>query len=163
MAQLEMIREQTKAAGLSAHIYLSTGLKTWTKLQFAGRGRDVHTRPIGFAAYVQATARARAIVDLPHPLQTGLTMRAVEAIGAGKKLLTTARDVHAYVGFDTDNVRILDPDRPIIDPSFLAAPMAPTSAQAIERYSLRTWALDVLGVTEPATFLNTQSNGWTAS
>lgn len=163
LAQLESIREQTEAAGLSARFYLSTGLKTWAKLQFAGRGRDVHARPIGFADYVQATARARAIIDLPHPLQTGLTMRAIEAIGAGKKLLTTARDVHAYVGFDTDNVRILDPDRPIIDPSFLAAPMVPSSAQSIERYSLRAWALDVLGVTEPATFLIAQQDGRIAS
>jgi hypothetical protein len=155
LAQVEAIRDQAEAAGLSAIFYLSTGLRTWAKLRFTGRGCDVHSRPIGFADYVHATARARAIIDLPHPLQTGLTMRAVEAIGAGKKLLTMARDVHAYAGFDTDNVHVLDPDRPIIDTSFLSAPTVPPSPSAIEQYSLRVWALDVLGVTEPGPFLNT--------
>ncbi len=158
LAQVKAMRDQAKAAGLSAVFYLSTGLKTWAKLRFTGRGCDVHARPISFADYVHATARARTIIDLPHPLQTGLTMRAVEAIGAGKKLLTMARDVHAYAGFDTDNVRVLDPERPMIDESFINAPIVAASPSAIARYSLRAWALDVLGVTEPGPFLNTSCN-----
>lgn len=163
LAQIEAIRDQAKTLGLSSVFYLSTGLKTWAQLQFSGRGRDVHTRPIAFADYVHATARARAVVDLPHPLQTGLTMRAVEAIGAGKKLLTTARDIGAYADFTEDTVQILDPDRPIIDPSFIDAPIIPAPEHGIERYSLRAWALDVLGVTEPGPFLNAQRDERIAS
>lgn len=163
LAQVEAIRDQAEALGLSTFFYLSTGLRTWARLRLAGRGRDVHARAIGFAEYVRATARARAIVDLPHPQQTGLTMRAVEAIGAGKKLLTTARDIGIYAGVALDDVNILDPERPVIDPSFLDAPTSPAPARAVERYSLRAWALDVLGVTEPGLFLNAQSDGRIAS
>lgn len=163
LVQIEAIRDQAKTLGLSAVFYLSTGLKTWARLQCSGRGRDVHTRPIAFADYVHATTRARAVVDLPHPLQTGLTMRAVEAIGAGKKLLTTARDIGAYADFAGDRVQILDPNRPVIDPSFLDTPFIPAPAHDIERYSLRTWVLDVLGVTEPGPFLHTQRDERMAS
>lgn len=163
LAQVEAIRKQAEALGLSTFFYLSTGLRTWAQLRLTGRGRDVYAHPIGFADYVRATARSRAIVDLPHPRQTGLTMRAVEAIGAGKKLLTTACDIGIYEGVSLEDVRILDPDRPVIDPSFLDTPTSAAPAQAVERFSLRAWVLDVLGVTEPGPFLNSQSGKRIAS
>jgi hypothetical protein len=154
LALVEALREQAAAAGLSSFFYLSTGWKTWARLKVAGRGRDVHARPIGFGEYVSATLRARVIVDLPHPLQTGLTMRAIEALGAGKKLLTTASDIAAYTAFDARNVTLLDPNQPKIDVSFVATPPVETSAVAVDQYSLAGWAGDVLGVTEPGDFLN---------
>lgn len=153
LRQVETIRDQARALGLTTSLYLTTGSWTRLKLRLAGRGRDVHARPQGFGPYVATTAASCAILDLPHPEQTGLTMRAIETVGVGRKLITTAADVGAYDFYRPENIRILDPRDLRIDPVFLRTSPAPVPPEIVERYSLRAWALDVLGVTTPAAFL----------
>lgn len=153
LKQVDAIREQAHALGLSTFFYLSTGPWTHLKLRLSRKGEDTHARPQSFDRYVGETSRSRAILDLPHPLQTGLTMRAIEAVGANKKLVTTAADIHAYDFYRPENIAILDPQQPRIDPAFLDTPHAALPPELVERYSLRAWALDVLGVTEPGSFL----------
>lgn len=153
LRQVERIREQARELGLNTYFYLSTGSWTLAKLIVARHGQDVHSRPQQFKNYVERTQRSRAIVDLPHPRQTGLTMRAIEAVGAGRKLLTTAVDITCYDIYRPENIHILDPTTLHIDPAFLVAAAAPLPQELVARYSLRAWALDVLGVTEPQGFV----------
>lgn len=156
LTQVERIRAQAEALGLSGSYYLSTGAATRMRLWLAGRGRDVHARPMPFAAYADAVARANLILDLPHPQQTGLTMRAIEAVGAGRKLVTTARDVAKYDFYRPENVSIVDADAPCLDPDFLAGPKVALPPELVARYSLRAWCLDVLGISEPGEFVRVQ-------
>jgi hypothetical protein len=153
LRQVETLRAQAQTLGLSSFFYFFTGLWTGLSLRFSGKSTDVHVRPLPFARYVEKVAAARIVVDLPHPMQTGLTMRGIEAVGASKKLLTTAQDITNYDFYRPENVAVLDPDRPRIDPHFLSLAAAPTPLAIVERYSLRAWALDVLGCTEPAGFI----------
>ena len=112
-----------------------------------------------FAAYAEAVARANSILDLPHPQQTGLTMRAIEAIGAGRKLVTTARDVAKYDFYRPENVSIIDAETPHLNPDFLTSPGVALPPELVERYSLRAWCLDVLGISEPGEFVRVQPDG----
>lgn len=153
LQQVEALRAQARALGLSAFFYLFTGLRTAVGLHLKGKGDDVRWRPLSFAHYAKHIADCRIIIDLPHPQQTGLTMRALEAVGTGKKLLTTSRDVLLYDFYRPENFSVIDADNPVIDPGFLQSPAVPLPADMAERYSLRAWALDVLGLTEPGDFL----------
>jgi hypothetical protein len=153
LKQVKAIRAQARALGLSMFVYFSTGGWTSLKLRWSGKGQDVHSRPLAFDRYVEKSAGSRAILDLPHPRQTGLTMRAIESIGANRKLITTATDIRAYDFYRPENVHIIDPAAPRIDPAFLAAPYMPLPSEVTERYSLRAWAQDVIGLTQPASFL----------
>lgn len=155
LKQVDAIRAQARALGLTTFLYLSTGVWTSVRLRLSGDGRDVHPRAQSFDRYVEKSRASRAILDLPHPRQTGLTMRAIESIGAGRKLLTTAADIRAYNFYRPENIRVLDPDDPRIDPAFLAAPSMTLPVELTERYSLRAWALDVVGATMPVGFLRT--------
>jgi hypothetical protein len=155
LRQVEAMRAQARALGLSTFFYLSTGRWTNLKLRLSGKGQDVHARPQAFARYVDETRNSRAILDLPHPMQTGLTMRAIESVGANKKLITTAADIATYDFYRPENICIVNPERPRIDPAFLAVRCVAPPPELIERYSLRAWALDVLGMTEPEGFLQT--------
>jgi hypothetical protein len=153
LKQVEAIRAQASSLGLSPFFYLSTGRWTSIKLHLSGKGQDVQWRPLPFARYVEKTAASKAVLDLPHPQQTGLTMRAIEAVGANKKLITTAADIAGYDFYRPGNIHILDAANPRIDLEFLTGPPAALPPDLVERYSLRAWALDVLGVTEPTGFL----------
>lgn len=153
LRQIETIRNQAEALGLSTFFYFFTGLWTGVNLHLGGRGHDVHIRPLPFSRYVEKISAARIIVDLPHPLQTGLTMRAIEAVGAGKKLMTTARDIEAYDFHRPENIAVLDVEQPRIDPAFIAAPQVELPTETIGHYSLSTWALEVLGFIESPRFV----------
>lgn len=153
LKQVEALREQAVDLGLSAFFYLFTGVRTGLELQLRGRGKDIHMRTLPFARYARKIAASRVIVDLPHPLQTGLTMRAAEAVGTGKKLLTTAVSVQAYDLYRPENVAVMDAVTMQLDTEFLAAPPTALPAEIVDRYRLRTWALDVVGLTKPAAFV----------
>lgn len=153
LRQVETIRNQAKALGLSTFFYFFTGLWTGVSLCFGGRGRDVHIRPLPFARYVEKVSAAKIIVDLPHPLQTGLTMRAIEAVGAGKKLMTTARGIEAYDFYRPENIAVLDAERLQIDTTFIAGHQVELPAETIERYSLNIWSREVLGIAGSAPFV----------
>ncbi|MFV0624655.1 hypothetical protein ACBY01_11685 [Sphingomonas sp. ac-8] len=153
LRQVEQVRAQADTLRLTSDFYLSTGGWTATKLRLKRRGQGVHSRAQPFDRYVATSLASRGILDLPHPQQTGLTMRAIEAIGAGRKLITTGVDIRRYDFYQPENIAIIDPVVPQLDPAFLGAPMALVDPAIIERYSLRGWALDVLGVTEPTSFM----------
>ena len=152
--QVEALRKQIRSLGLSAFFYLFTGARTCFQLKISGRGEDVHWRPMPFARYAEHVADCRVIVDLPHPQQAGLTMRAMEAVGTGKKLLTTEKNITLYKFYSPERVLVIDAKNPRIDPVLLAAPITPLPSELIESYSLRFWALDILGITTPGPFLS---------
>ena len=154
LGQVREIRKQADALGLSTFFYLSTGPLNYAKLKLKQGGQDVSPRPLAFLSYVKNTHEARAIVDFPHPSQNGLTMRAVESIGAKRKLITTNPDIKMYDFYHPDNVDVIDRNAPKINESFLNKPTADIPPENIDRYSLRTWALDVIGETKPAKFVH---------
>jgi hypothetical protein len=90
---------------------------------------------------------------LPHLQQTGLNVRAGEAVGAGKKLTTTTHDVVNYDFYGSENICIIDPEAPGLDPEFLAAPPVTLPPELVARYSLRAWAMYIFGLTEPEMFM----------
>ncbi|MCR8872913.1 hypothetical protein [Phocaeicola barnesiae] len=80
--------------------------------------------------------RAKCVIDINHPMQTGLTMRTMEAIGFGKKLLTTNQYIKKEDFFNEKCISIIDRANVNINFSFLYedAPYA-----GIERYELSNW------------------------
>ena len=154
LMQVKAIRSQADALGLDGFYYLLTGKWTQAKLCLSGNCRDVRSRPLPFSLYSEAMAVCDVVLDLPHPEQTGMTMRAIEAVGAGKKLITTARDVVKYDFYRPENICIIDADAPRISQDFLSSPKVTLSSKQLSRYDLRTWALDVCGATAPNSFLN---------
>jgi hypothetical protein len=128
---------------LTFFVYLYTGLFTCARLAFSGEARNVHFRPLGYAELMSFSSRASVIVDLPHPAQSGMTMRAIEAVGLGKKLLTTATDVLQYDFYTGDRVKLLSPDQLNLDREFIRSAVPPLPESVRRRYSLERWLEDV--------------------
>jgi hypothetical protein len=88
---------------------------------------------------VDSNALMKAILDIEHPNQRGLTMRTFETMGAQKKLVTTNALIAEYDFFDTSNICILDRKNPKIPKDFLESPLVPLAPDIYRRYSIEGW------------------------
>ena len=87
---------------------------------------------------------SRAILDIQHPKQTGLTMRTIEMVGMNKKLITTNETIKQYDFYNPDNILIIDRKKVEIPVEFFIRPYSPIKEELYEKYSLRQWIIDVL-------------------
>ena len=84
-------------------------------------------------------ASSIAILDIEHPKQSGLTMRTIETIGLGKKIITTNGDVVNYDFYNSSNILIIDRNDPKIAPEFFQQPFMPMSEELYQKYSIDGW------------------------
>jgi hypothetical protein len=99
----------------------------------------------------QLTAKlkqSKAVVDIQHPKQTGLTMRTIEMLGANKKIITTNTDIQHYDFYHPNNICIVDRNSVAVPTEFMTAPYVPIDDYIKERYSINYFVLDVLGLTK---------------
>lgn len=102
--------------------------------------------PMGTVADIMH--KSRAILDIQHPAQTGLTMRTIETLGIGKKLITTNADIAKYDFFDKENILIIDRSNPVIPNSFIEGEKKELPQHIYEKYSLNGWVKEIFGSTE---------------
>lgn len=89
-------------------------------------------------------ARSRVVLDIERPVQSGYTIRTLETLGAGRKLITTNAQVGNADFYNPANIAIIDRRRPIVSEAFFDTPYAPVKSEIIKRYSLDGWMDDVL-------------------
>lgn len=108
--------------------------------------RAVRWRALNPGETLSLVARSRILVDVHHPKQTGLTMRMLEGVGAGKKVITTNPDVKYYDFYRPENILVVDRDNPEIPADFILQPYQPLAPEVYRRYSLRRWLKEILSV-----------------
>lgn len=109
-------------------------------------GRDLQQFPrltaAGLISYVELlrlTARSRVVVDIAQAGQSGLTLRALEALYLGKKLVTTSSEVRESALYEPSRVFLLG-DQPITElPAFLRTAMTPASPRVLAHYDFSCW------------------------
>jgi hypothetical protein len=101
-------------------------------------------QPLGKEAIMSLLARTRIVVDIERPVQTGLTIRTLECLGAGRKLATTNASVLEADFYNPANVAVFDRDQPVLTAQFLQGPYVPPAADLLRRYALSGWINDVL-------------------
>jgi hypothetical protein len=84
-------------------------------------------------------ARSTAVIDIHHPRQVGLTMRTLETLLQGRKLITTNETLKMYDLYHPSRVAVLDRNNPQIDPRFLQTPFEPISDEVSQRYYIDNW------------------------
>jgi hypothetical protein len=92
----------------------------------------------------EISALSRAIVDIQHPHQTGLTMRTIETLVAGSKLITTNQTLKLYDLYHPSRIAVLDRDDPRLDPDFLQMPFDPIPEDIVQSYHIDTWLARLL-------------------
>ena len=87
--------------------------------------------------------KSEVILDISHPYQSGLTMRTFEAIGAGKKLITTNMNIKKYPFYNENNIYLIDRENIQIDLNFFKNKYLHLSDELYESYSIDGWLYDI--------------------
>ena len=90
--------------------------------------------------------RANIVIDIEHPKQNGLTMRTIEMLGLQKKLITTNKNVASYDFYHSNNICIVERDRPVITQSFIDCNYEPVDESIRTKYSLKQWLCSLLDI-----------------
>jgi hypothetical protein len=108
------------------------------------RAGDFRFAPLARADVQDVFRRSKAILDIEHPRQSGLTIRTFEAMGAAKKLVTTNAAIAGYDFFDPANICIVERGKARVSADFLHQPYRPIAAECYAKYSLAGWLDEIL-------------------
>lgn len=98
-----------------------------------------YVAPIPYDELLNRVARSRVIVDIVQDSQVGMTLRPVEALFMGKKLLTNARDVLEAPLYDPSRVFVWGYDDPRRLKSFVESPPVPVPQWVFDYYDFSAW------------------------
>ncbi|HEY9225123.1 MAG TPA: hypothetical protein VIP11_00665 [Gemmatimonadaceae bacterium] len=131
------------------HLYLQAPWVFWyyraTKPAFRDASRsDFRFAPLSRTEVESIFFKSRAILEIEHPEQRGLTMRTFEAIAANKKLITTNPRIREYAFYHPSNVHVIDRASPEIPEDFLAADFVPVGEEFYARYRISAWLDELL-------------------
>ena len=100
-------------------------------------------KPISTKDIAQYCSESRAILDIAHPLQTGLTMRTIEVLfGIGRKLITTNKDIINYDFYNKNNILIINRDNLEIPKSFFEKEFIPYPKEFVDSFFIENWVKD---------------------
>jgi hypothetical protein len=88
-------------------------------------------------------ASCRVMIDITNAGQSGLTLRVLEALFYGKKLITNNAEVKSHPFYDPARILILDEKNPPAEGALrafiLGAPAKPADSALLKRYSMEKW------------------------
>lgn len=87
---------------------------------------------------------AKAVVDIEHPKQRGLTMRSIETLLLSRKLVTTNTEIKNCDLFHESRVCVIDRNNPNVPAQFLNIPFLEIPQETKEKYYLRGWLKDIV-------------------
>ena len=122
----------------------------WT-LWKAPKG-TLSTKPMSAIEIAQKMECSKAVLDVEHPRQRGFTMRTIETLLAGKKLITTNKHILKSNLYHPSRVYILDRLNPEISDDFLEKPFVDFEEAVENYYSCEGWARELLKLQELSRF-----------
>lgn len=143
---IRSIEAQAAALEIPMRIYLRSGILKYSRKLFMGDADSLRWRALPYDKYLQWSREAEAILDLPYPSQTGLTQRTLDAVGLGKKIITSNADIVNYSFYSPENVCVISDTRPVIPSDFLNGSSAYYEPSVVKPFSLHQWIADVLGI-----------------
>lgn len=108
------------------------------------RFSDFSFTPLSKESVREILRESNVIIDVEHPRQHGITMRCLDAFGAGKKLVTTNAGILEYNLFHPDNIRVVDRRDPVVEREFFERPATPNLSDQYYRFSISGWMDDIL-------------------
>ena len=131
---------------LKTFLYLKTGRKYYFRKIFSKVNRYLHLTSLPYTQVTKIFQTSKVLLDFPHPDQNGLTIRTIESLGFGKKLITTNKDVTNYDFYNDQNVLYVDPEFENLDLDFFLSDYRQPSVEVLNRYSLENWLIDVFNI-----------------
>lgn len=100
---------------------------------------DINFSPLTKSDVASILAVSDIVIDIEHPAQRGLTMRSIEMIGHGRKLVTTNPEILSYDFYNKSNICVVDRASPRVPIGFVSGTHQPISESILRKYSLSSW------------------------
>ena len=101
--------------------------------------KQVEWVPLSQRDVILRIKKAKIVIDINHPSQSGLTMRTIEALAMKKKIITTNRNIIHEDFYDEKNILIIDRKNPLIPKFFLEEPYKNIDSKIYNQYKLESW------------------------
>lgn len=88
---------------------------------------------------------SKVILDANDPFQQGLTLRTIETMVLGRKMITTNKDIVNYDFYNSQNICVIDRDKVEIPESFFLQEYTPIDKDVLDKYTAGGWVRDVFG------------------
>lgn len=108
------------------------------------RYSDFHYKALSQSEMDELITGSGCILDAPQEGQTGLTIRVIEMLGAGKKIITTNKSVLDMDFYRKENIYLYEGSFDYSDP-FFCEPYKELPNDLYEKYSLNSWLSVLLG------------------
>jgi hypothetical protein len=96
-------------------------------------------KSMDYDSVLEIMMASKAIIDLPHPDQSGLTIRSIEALGLKKKLITTNVNIVKYDFYHPSNIMLITPNKPTVSKEFLHSDYFTLDSHIYDKYSVSEW------------------------
>ena len=132
------------------YLFLQSEFMYWyykfTKKEFRGEDKQNFAfTKIESKVIADVVDKTKVILDIQAPNQTGLTMRTIEILGMKKKLITTNEEIREYDFYNSNNIMVISRDNFEINKDFINKSYVEIEKDIYEKYSLKSWILEVLG------------------
>jgi hypothetical protein len=105
---------------------------------------DAKHKFLSYNEILNLFAITNTIIDFPSSFQTGLTMRTFETLGAGKKLITTNKNIINEPFYNPEYINILDINRLKLDVDFIRNTPTSSMEEKINNYSIKNYINQLL-------------------
>lgn len=105
---------------------------------------EIHFKPIPRDQFEKVQSTSEIAIDICHPKQSGLTMRSIEALGAGKKLITNNKSIKKYDFYQPENHYVIDNNSKEEFSYFLKSKYQSSKSSILEKYYIDVWLLTLL-------------------
>lgn len=117
-------------------------LSDWS-LWFAPK-ESLSTKPMSAEEVAEKVWCSKSVLDVEHPRQRGFTMRTIETLLAGKKLITTNQHIFSCNLYHPSRVHVISRWQPKIPVGFLGEPFLPIKNELKRYYSCEYWIEELL-------------------
>lgn len=134
-----------------SHLFLKSRLQFFLlkifKSELQGASiKDFNFTPLSGTAIDEVTNKNDVILDVHHPNQTGLTLRAIDALGKNMKIATTNYAILKYNACCAENIIILDRSNPDIPLHFVEQERSDNvSTEDLAKLSFNYWFDVIMG------------------
>lgn len=119
--------------------YFSYFFHKLTKKELGNSKEFLIFKTVSTEKNVRNIMQSKIVLDIAHPLQSGLTMRTIESLGSQQKLITTNNDVINYDFYNSANIFVIDRLNPHLDISFFNQSYKYVSDDIRLKYSINPW------------------------
>ncbi|XTZ39826.1 hypothetical protein ACQYRI_07515 [Salmonella enterica] len=126
------------------YLYIQSRILYWarrfTNIEFSRyKSYTFNFSSLSLDAILRIYSSSKAIIDIEHHKQNGLTMRTFEVLASGIKLITTNKDILNYDLYHPNNVYIIDRDHIEFDTDFLKSDFKHYPEEILAKYRLSSW------------------------